>query len=198
MAISPKPRISVRMSALESTRSDLESWRSAVESSIDDIKMELRKLNKLWDRSNFESSALDLGLLARPESMLACLPAKLHTNDPIGHREEFNHWDQVFGSVTTYLPDLVKGKLPYSPSQAPLPRYHGTLFDTCSTRARLGDYVGQSTGKILKLPFPLFDGHHPRLWISRFETYFDMYQVDPESLVKNYSMHLSPMVSCWF
>jgi hypothetical protein len=49
-----------------------------------------------------------------------------------------------------------------------------------------------------QLPFHMFDGDNPRLWIKRCETYFDMYSVEPEAWVKIATMHLTPSVACWF
>lgn len=44
----------------------------------------------------------------------------------------------------------------------------------------------------------MFDGYHPRLWISRCEIYFDMFHVDPIDWIRVASMHVSPAVACWF
>jgi hypothetical protein len=63
---------------------------------------------------------------------------------------------------------------------------------------RGSDALGRSLGKLPKLPFPSFEGDNPRLWISRCEKYFGMYEVDAEAWVQVASMHLSPQVACWF
>jgi hypothetical protein len=52
-----------RLLALEQGQADLGSWRPRVESAMDDIKLELRKLNKQWDRSSLEFAGSDVGLL---------------------------------------------------------------------------------------------------------------------------------------
>jgi hypothetical protein len=55
-----------------------------------------------------------------------------------------------------------------------------------------------SMGKLPQVHFLVFEGHHPHLWISHCEKYFEMYQVDPCAWVKVALMHLSPIVECWF
>lgn len=74
----------------------------------------------------------------------------------------------------------------------------GSLFDSHQHHAPCSEFQSRLFGKLPKLDFPAFDGKNPKLWISRCETYFDMYQVDPEVWVRIVSMHLSPTVACWF
>jgi hypothetical protein len=37
---------------------------------IEDVKLELRKLNKHWDRTTLEGAAFESGILAKPESVV--------------------------------------------------------------------------------------------------------------------------------
>jgi hypothetical protein len=56
-------------------------------------------------------------------------------------------------------------------------------------------YFGASnagTGKLPKLPFPVFDGDNPRHWIRRVEDYFDLYGVEQHSWIKLATMNFSP------
>ena len=41
----------------------------------------------------------------------------------------------------------------------------------------------------LRLLFPEFDGDNPKLWISRCEDYFELYNLDPSVWIKFSSMH---------
>jgi hypothetical protein len=84
------------------------------------------------------------------------------------------------------------------PLLPPSPRYHGPVFDHVGSRTRNSDMPMSSLGKLPKLPFPVFDGDNPRLWIYRCESYFDMYEVEPEVWVEVASMYLAPHVACWF
>lgn len=54
-----------------------------------------------------------------------------------------------------------------------------------------------SSGKLPKLNFPMFDGDNPKLWISRSEDYFDLFDLDPTRWVKIASMHLTAAASRW-
>jgi hypothetical protein len=168
-----------RLLALEQGQADLGSWRPRLESAMEDIKLELRKLNKQWDRSSLELAGSDAGLLQRPEPGVPRAPIGPLPAGPMGHRVDSHPRDQGYGSVMTYLPDPVKGthSIPH-PSDAL--KYSGSLFDSHQHRAPCSEFQSRLFGKLPKLDFPAFDGENPKLWISRCETYFDMYQVDPE------------------
>jgi hypothetical protein len=141
--------------------------------------------------------ALNAGILTKPESAAERSPAGRGTDGPLGHRVDKHLRDQGFGSVTTYLPDPVKGMLHSHPS--PLsPRFHGPLYERCAERSQVEDSAGHLLVRLPKLLFPLFDGRHPRLWINHCEVYFEMYQVDTTSWVKIASMHMAPAIACWF
>jgi hypothetical protein len=61
-------------------------------------------------------------------------------------------------------------------------------------------YFGASnagTGKLPKLPFPVFDGDNPRHWIRRVEDYFDLYGVEQHSWIKLATMNFSPTAARW-
>ncbi|CAN6291984.1 unnamed protein product [Urochloa humidicola] len=112
---------------------------------------------------------------------------------PTGHHDELRFRDQEYGSITTILPDPGKGTFE---SPTPPTQFHGKRYDSASARSRSGDSTG--FGKLPKVSFPIFDGDNPRFWISRCETYFDMYRVDPSDWIRVSSMHLSPSVARWF
>lgn len=52
--------------------------------------------------------------------------------------------------------------------------------------------------KLPKVPFPIFDGENPKLWISRCEEYFVIYHVDPSMWVKVSVMQFSGAAARWF
>lgn len=54
-----------RISVLEVEGSELSSWKPKVDGAMEDIKLEIRKLNKLWDHSSLEAPA-EPGLLPKP------------------------------------------------------------------------------------------------------------------------------------
>jgi hypothetical protein len=53
-------------------------------------------------------------------------------------------------------------------------------------------------GKLPKMNFPKFEADNPRLWKSRCESYFDMYNVDEYIWVKVASMHFEGPTARWF
>jgi hypothetical protein len=58
-------------------------------------------------------------------------------------------------------------------------------------------YDGYGTGKLPKLPFPVFDGDNPRHWIRRVEDYFDLYGVEQLRWIKLATMNFSPAAARW-
>jgi hypothetical protein len=187
-----------RLVVLEQTCSDVEKWRSSVDAALNDVKLELRKMNKQWDQALLEHSGSDQGLLRRPDPHSDQSPPMLHPDGPVGHREDLHNREQGFGSVTTLIPGPVKGTHNIPPPPPITPRYHGSLLDQFGSRARPSESLGRSLGKLPKLPFPSFDGTNPRLWISRCENYFDMYDVEPTAWIRVASMYMTPQVACWF
>lgn len=45
--------------------------------------------------------------------------------------------------------------------------------------------------------FPKFDGLNPRLWVKHYETFFDVYDVDPHLWVSLASMPLVGSATLW-
>lgn len=91
-----------RLGALEQSTEELEAWRPKVDAALDDVKLELRKLNKKWDRSFVESPAGEPAIFLRPD------PESSHHSGgravPMGFREDKQQREQGFGSVTTLIP----------------------------------------------------------------------------------------------
>jgi hypothetical protein len=53
------------------------------------------------------------------------------------------------------------------------------------------------TGKLPKMNFPKFEGENPKLWKSRSERYFEMYDVDPSLWVMVALMHFEGPAARW-
>ncbi|RLM85825.1 uncharacterized protein C2845_PM04G10910 [Panicum miliaceum] len=163
---------------------------------MDNIKLEIRKLNQHWERSSLEHPGVDSGLLLKPESTPPRPSAGKHVDSPDGHRHDNNHRDLGFGSVTTFTHVPVKGTTSSPPPT--MPKAHGSTFESSSTRPRSSDSGGFLMGKLPKVPFPIFDGENPKLWISRCEKYFVIYHVDPSMWVKVSVMKFSGAAARWF
>jgi hypothetical protein len=79
----------------------------------------------------------------------------------------------------------------------PATRFHGTAYDLFIARNRPPDIHPGSTGRLPKLNFPSFDGDNTRHWISRAESYIEMYSVVPAMWVKVYHMHFLDASAHW-
>jgi hypothetical protein len=53
------------------------------------------------------------------------------------------------------------------------------------------------TSRLPKMNFPQFDGENPKLWLTRCEDYFDLYNLDPAVRVRFTSMNFSAVAGRW-
>ena len=60
-----------------------------------------------------------------------------------------------------------------------------------------GSRPSLSHSKLPKVPFPVFDGTNPKLWISRSIDYFEMYDLESFAWIKLVSMHFSGSATHW-
>jgi hypothetical protein len=122
-----------RLVALEQSSIDLEQWRPKVEASLEDVKLELCKMNKQWDQTMLDWATADQGILGKPEPCLELhrqhTPA-FNSDDPNGHRDDTCIRDSGFGSVTTFIPGPLKGMQSIPPPPVPS-HFHGPMFDQC-------------------------------------------------------------------
>lgn len=75
---------------------------------MEDVKLDLRKLNKHWDRASLEST-MEPGLLQKPVAAIGRALGGPEGEGFGGIREEPILPEQGFGSVTTYVPTSNKG-----------------------------------------------------------------------------------------
>jgi hypothetical protein len=88
-----------RLDVLEQANDELVSRKPSVDAAMDSIKLELKRLTKEWDRSMLESVVVNPGLLAKPESVSARPSAGIHTDGPLGHRDDLHYRDQGLGPL---------------------------------------------------------------------------------------------------
>jgi len=146
-------------------------WKPRLQASVDDLKLEVNKLHKAWDRVAMDRSGSGPGILEHPLSASMRPPAGFSTDGPDGHHVETNHQDLEFGKVFTHSHIPVKGTSHNFPPFAKPP----ASYTDSELRPIHNDCANSS--RLPKLPFPSFDGPNPKLWISRCESYFDMYSV---------------------
>ena len=162
-----------------------------IDASVDDIRLEVMKLNKHYKRVvNAPSHEAPLLHTTPPPSLptspslAAGLPsAGIIADRPHGHRVDLIHREGGYGSVTTFIHPPIKGAYDLPP------------------KPRFSDSTGTHTDSVVKLPkipFPLFEGDNPRLWLSRCELYFDMYSVPTKMWIKVASMYFKGAVGRWW
>lgn len=183
-----------RFTVVEKVAGSLEEWRPGVDGTLDDIRLEVRKLTKLCDRSTLKQSSSAPGLIAVPPSAAPRPFADLVATRPSGHCDDLHPREVGFGVVTTLHPPPVKGTFLGSSSTAEH-LFHGPLFEANLTHHASSSHLPM--GHLPKLHFSQFDGDNPRLWISWVEMYFDMYSVDPSLWLKVASMYCTGPASHW-
>ncbi|XP_035823161.1 uncharacterized protein [Zea mays] len=181
--------------ALEQATGVLEDWRMNMEGMMDDLRLEVGKISKNWERAVVDNSSAMAGILAPSPPAVEQQPAGVPANRPHGHRVESSHREDGFGSVTTLLHTPVKGmcsSLPRSPA------VHTSEFHQHVGDLSYPTMGGAMRGRLPKLNFPVFDGENPKLWIRRSHDYFDMYEVEPHLWIRVASMHFVGGAARWF
>ncbi|WVZ79743.1 hypothetical protein U9M48_027287 [Paspalum notatum var. saurae] len=175
----------------------LHNWKPDVDASIQhsvadltDLRLKVRELSKHWERAVLERTAVEPPLLRRPVSASARVPGGLlHADGPMRHCDASHYRAPGFGSYTIPNPVPVKGTsftVPYDSRAC-------RSFDCSNLRTGVMDRVG----RLPKLNFPQFDGMNLKLWISRSESYFDMYGVEQSLWIRVASMHFDGVAARW-
>jgi hypothetical protein len=179
---------------------------------VGDIKLEVGKLSKHWERAIRErsppllptgtspledpkpapSAAMFPSLRAdpKPSSASGRPSASDKVNGPRGHCFDNYHREGGFGSVATVAHPPVKGafRLPTPPtidldtSHVPRPKHFAHPVGS----------GGGGQGRLPKLNFPSFDGTDPKLWLSRCVDYFELYDVEQPRWIMVATMHFVP------
>jgi hypothetical protein len=105
------------MSKLEKIAAAYEDWRLGAEGALDDVKLEVHKLNKHVEQVVIDQALVQSdGIFKSPESASVRPSAGVHADGPSGHREDNRHREDGYGSVMAVLHPPVKGAYTALPS----------------------------------------------------------------------------------
>lgn len=123
------------INALEKTTGLLEDWRQNLEGIIDDLRLEVGRVSKHWERVLMDKPSSMPGILALAPSAGERPPAGSTAASPCGHCFESGNREMKFGSVTTLLSPPDKGTFTSMnpPSFASPPVVHQTSVQFPST-----------------------------------------------------------------
>jgi hypothetical protein len=167
------------------------------------MREEMTALSKSISRVVLDAAlAMPAGILAQPlVTAVTSSTGHPNTGPVVGHRVEKHH--REFESLT---PLPVKGTSDLKPHLFPQPNprlrrslsssqldTHGCLFSGTvegihDRHTQLGPQY--SSSKLPKFNFPVFNGENPKLWITNFEDYFELYSVEPHIWIKAATMNL--------
>jgi hypothetical protein len=203
-----------RMRVLERAASTFDDWSASMEGTVDDIKLEVGKLSRHWERSVRKRSPALIPTSASPPVTSKNTPG-VHTqllqfgdfkpssasgrpsaadiaDRPNGHISDNLTREGGYGSVTTIAHPPVKGafRLPTPPPV--MVNHVKPSMDTYNRSTHLSNL-----GRLPKLNFPTFDGSDPKLWLSRCIDYFELYEVERCRRIMVATMHFVPPASHW-
>jgi hypothetical protein len=104
-----------RLGVLEKAATSFQDWQPGIEGSVDDIRLEVRKINKHMEKVTIEQApSKSGGIFLFPESASVRPPAGVHADRPDGHRKDNTNREDGYGSVTALPYPPVKGTVPDS------------------------------------------------------------------------------------
>jgi hypothetical protein len=191
-----------RVAALESASVAFDSWCPVIESTTDDIKHGVNSVQAVVARIASPSRPeprdpphLQPGILGAYGSAAARTPVGPTADGPMGHRVDSQSREADFGRVFAQTHLLHNGTPDFGfPSYIKPPE----LSNHPDYEFSPGPVHGSQFGPLPKVPFPQFDGEHPRLWLGRAQDYFDIYFVDPKVWIRVATMHFTGAAARWF
>ncbi|CAO2191183.1 unnamed protein product [Urochloa humidicola] len=185
--------LGARFESLEAAAQVLEDWKPKVDASIDDLRIEVGAMRKTVNRVVLDvSPTSSAGIFPKP--VATSLPSSSKAEGALEFRDEKIIQGREFGAVFTHTHDSAEGKFSEPPkslhrsNSQPHIHRHGSQLSP-----EHHQFTSEfSMGRLPKLNFPMFEGENPKMWISRSEDYFDLYQVPSHRWIKVASMHFAP------
>jgi hypothetical protein len=160
-----------RLIALEEMCTDIEQWRPDLINQIEDVALEVARVNKFFERERRAESVDKPGIFGRYTAPPLCPPAGAPpAAGPYDHRFETFHRERESGYECTPTHDPVKGTRPPHPSC-----FSGFMSKQYYPYESARDTGRLVSGRFPPISFPRFDGSRPQLWRAQSENYFEMY-----------------------
>lgn len=189
------------MEEMKQAKTDYEAWKPEMNNRVSDLEHAVNYLGERMEHFFSDKSKQPAtGEVQSPHSDLDSDPKSASadkaagfahlgpslseaSSGPCGHRHETHHRSTGFGVVYT-IPDPppATGANAHHKSV----RYYVDDDSTCCDQKFHTHHSCNHLppGALSDFPFPSFDGSNPRLWVTKAESYFDIYSVDSYKWVK--------------
>jgi hypothetical protein len=176
---------------------DLSNWKPSIEADVSHLRTEVGKLSTKVDDlvalrevhqhapKVFDQMPQELGGSSTPPYVNRVAP------DGFGHRSAYQNRGDGFGVVTTLSPPPVTGINQLTPESVLPSMVH-------NMDPLLASYSTHLAASLPQISFPQFDGHHPKMWKAKCESYFEVFKTPSTLWVKLASMHFVGSSAFWW
>ncbi|CAO2168369.1 unnamed protein product [Urochloa humidicola] len=194
-----------RFESLEATAQVLEDWKPKMDASIDDLCLEVGAMRKTVNRVVLDSpTSSSPGIFPKPVAATAATMMGDKVESAEGFSVDNRNRESSFDTVFTHTHTQGKGTFEIPSSQFPKSFSHPKLeiprFNSEAPTGHLARSPKESSSvqsRLPKLNFPSFDGDNPKLWISRCQDCFELYDVEPNRWIMVATMHFSDAAGRW-
>lgn len=179
---------------------DLSSWKPQIETEVLNLRQDVGSLSDKLDElmaikdqhhtapKVFNREPLEPGFSPSTSLWLSLNQA---THGHSDHHHAPFHQSDGLGVVTTLTPPPVTVTSKISPQEA----FRTPLVHPIDPY--LSPYQSRLAAALPQLIFPPFDGHHPKMWKAKCESYFDVFAIPWKLWVKIATMHFVGSAVFW-
>ena len=182
------------MDSTAATISNLDAWKSEVDTQVFDLAASVAGLRKQVDRMVVGVGLSALGPVPGAAATSPTSPSYsakgellVTTSGPDGHRLQHEHRGQTKDLAPASAP--VAGTLTDAQALAIVPVVESTHV--------ISHGSAHATPQPPHTEFPRFDGENPRLWQKAAEKYFRLFAVDASYRVEYATMHFTGNAAMW-